>query len=304
MLVELGLVEQRHKAVLEVLEGGLSVVEVAGRFGVARQTVHDWLRDYAREGIVGLADKSSKPATCPHQMAPEVEARVVSLRREHPAWGPQTILYELAREGAEPLPGRSSVYRALIRHGLIDPKQRRRRRSDTSGGNGPGPWRCGRRTSPAVHLADGSQASIVTGVDDNSRFCVYAKVVVRATAKPVCDASAEGGHGGVPRYPHRRYQRQRQLRRDAPPGREPVPGPVGGRGDRGQVGADLHRRQDRENPSGPSRPLEGNGPSPTPRADPANPRVSPRRRNYLSPRYRNPSAVRVPELDTRRQSSG
>jgi len=50
VLVELGLVEQRHRAVLEVLEGGLSVVEVARRFGVARQTVHEWLRDYARDG--------------------------------------------------------------------------------------------------------------------------------------------------------------------------------------------------------------------------------------------------------------
>jgi transposase len=43
MLVELGLVEQRHKAVLEVL-GGAQITEVARRYGVARQTVHDWMR--------------------------------------------------------------------------------------------------------------------------------------------------------------------------------------------------------------------------------------------------------------------
>jgi hypothetical protein len=30
----------------------------------------------------------------------------------------------------------------------------------------------------------------VTGVDDHSRFCVSAKLVVRATARPVCDALA------------------------------------------------------------------------------------------------------------------
>lgn len=130
MLVELGLVDQRHRAVLEVLEGGLSVVEVARPFGVVRQTVHGWLRDYARDGIMGLADRSSKPASCPHQMPAVVEARVLSLRREHPGWGPQTILYELGREGFEPLPGRSSVYRALVRHGLVDPQRRRRKRSD------------------------------------------------------------------------------------------------------------------------------------------------------------------------------
>lgn len=200
VLVELGLVEQRHKAVLEVLEGGLSVVEVARRFGVVRQTVHGWLRDYARDGIMGLADRSSKPATCPHQMSPEVEALVVMLRREHPMWGPQTILSEVARVGVVPLPGRSSVYRALIRHGLIDPRQRRRRRSDYKR------WERSRAMelwqkdiTGGVHLVDGSQASVVTGLDDNSRFCVCAKVVRRATAKPVCDAFAEAmRRHGVP----------------------------------------------------------------------------------------------------------
>ena len=43
MLVELGVVEQRYRAVLEVLEGA-TVTDVARRYGVARQTVHDWLR--------------------------------------------------------------------------------------------------------------------------------------------------------------------------------------------------------------------------------------------------------------------
>lgn len=42
-----------------------------------------------------------------------------------------------------------------------------------------------------VRLADGSRPSIVTGVDDHSRFCVSAKVVARATAAPVCAALLE-----------------------------------------------------------------------------------------------------------------
>src|SRR6516225_6262637 len=43
VLVELGVVEQRYRAVLEVLEEGLPVTEVARRHKVARQTVHEWL---------------------------------------------------------------------------------------------------------------------------------------------------------------------------------------------------------------------------------------------------------------------
>lgn len=49
MLVELGLVEQRYQAVLEVLVEGKTVSEVAARFGVTRQRVHLIATD-TREG--------------------------------------------------------------------------------------------------------------------------------------------------------------------------------------------------------------------------------------------------------------
>jgi transposase InsO family protein len=192
VLVELGLVEQRYRAVLEVLDDGASVTDVARRYGVVRQTVHTWLRRYATAGLAGLADGSSRPVCCPHQMSAEVEALIVEWRRVHPGWGPRTIVNRLAREGVDPLPGRSSVYRALVRHGLIDPKRRRRRRSDYKR------WERARAMelwqmdiTGGVHLVDGSEVSVVTGVDDYSRFCVSAKVVARATARPVCDALAE-----------------------------------------------------------------------------------------------------------------
>jgi transposase-like protein len=69
VLVELGMLEQRHKAVLEVMAGA-TVTDVARRYGVARQTLHDWLRRYAKGGMAALSDHSSKPATCPHPDAP------------------------------------------------------------------------------------------------------------------------------------------------------------------------------------------------------------------------------------------
>jgi hypothetical protein len=39
-----------------------------------------------------------------------------------------------------------------------------------------------------VHLVDGSELKVVTGIDDCSRFIVSAALVARATARPVCDA--------------------------------------------------------------------------------------------------------------------
>jgi transposase InsO family protein len=186
----MGLVEQRYKAVLEVLDGA-TVVDVARRNGVARQTVHDWLRRYGRDGLAGLADASSKPQSCPHQMAPEVEARILELRRAHPGWGPRTIGHRLGRDGVDPVPGRSSIYRCLVRHGLITPQARRKRRSDYKR------WERSRAMElwqmdivGGVILSGGGEAKIVTGVDDHSRFCVSAHVVARATAVPTCDALA------------------------------------------------------------------------------------------------------------------
>jgi transposase InsO family protein len=200
VLVELGVVEQRYRAVLEVLEGA-TVTDVAKRYGVARQTVHDWLRRYAREGgLAGLADRSSKPDGCPHQMPALVEATVVAMRRAHPAWGPSRIVWQLERDGVTPLPSRSAVYRALLRHDLVEGRKRRRKREDYRR------WERGRSMElwqmdvmGRAFLSDGREMKIVTGIDDHSRFVVCAKVVVRATARPVCDALAEAlRRHGVP----------------------------------------------------------------------------------------------------------
>jgi hypothetical protein len=67
VLVELEVVEQRYQAVLEVLNDGASVTGVARHRGVARQTVHEWLRWYAIDGLGGLAGHSSRPLSCPHR---------------------------------------------------------------------------------------------------------------------------------------------------------------------------------------------------------------------------------------------
>jgi len=50
-----------------------------------------------------------------------------------------------------------------------------------------------------VLLEDGTELNVITGIDDHSRFCVIAKLVTRATARPVCDALLEGlSRHGVP----------------------------------------------------------------------------------------------------------
>ena len=65
MLVELSVMEQRYQAVSFVIHDGESVVEVARRFNVSRQSVHAWLARYERGGLAALADRSRRPKSSP-----------------------------------------------------------------------------------------------------------------------------------------------------------------------------------------------------------------------------------------------
>ncbi len=196
-LVDLSMVEQRYDAVREVLDGA-TVKDTATRYGVDRRTLHRWLVRYANEGLAALADRSSKPDRCPHQMTPEVEARIVEMRRSHPGWGPRTILNKLRRELEHP-PSRAAIYRCLVRHRLISPKPRRRRRDDYKRWERARSMELWQIDVMGTTLASGIGVSVVTGIDDHSRFCVIAKVVARATARPVCDALLEALHRhGIP----------------------------------------------------------------------------------------------------------
>jgi transposase InsO family protein len=185
---ELSVVEQRYQAVQAVIGEGATVTDVAGRFGVSRQTVHAWLAKYEAGGLEGLADGSHRPVECPHQMPAEVEVEVARLRFAHPSWGPRRLVFELERAGVRPVPGRTSVYRALLRLNLIDPAARRPRDRK---------WKRWERGAPmelwqmdvvgGFVLADGTRAKVLSGVDDHSRFCVSAHLMTRETSQKVCD---------------------------------------------------------------------------------------------------------------------
>jgi transposase len=149
MLAELSVVEQRYLAVREVLDSGAKITDVATRYGVDRRTVHRWVVRYANHGLDALSDRSSKPDRCPHQIAPEIEARIMSLRRAHPGWGPRTILNNLRRE-LDQVPSRSAIYRCLVRHRLIDPSPAGAGATTTSAGRGRVRWSCGNSMSWAA----------------------------------------------------------------------------------------------------------------------------------------------------------
>ena len=192
--------EQRYQAVSLVVHDGESVVEVARRFNVSRQTVHAWLARYERGGLAALADRSHRPKGCAHQMPAVVEAVVLEMRRVNPDWGPRRLLHELAREGVDPLPSRSGIYRLLKRQDLIDPNARRRRDRKFKRwerGTAMELWQMD--VVGGILLADGTELKALTGIDDHSRFIVCAGLMARANSRSVCSHFADALRAyGVP----------------------------------------------------------------------------------------------------------
>lgn len=184
------LVEHRYRAVLQVLEGA-PVAVAARQAGASRQSLYTWPRRYEMGGMAGLADNSRRPHTSPNRLPAELEAMVCDLRRQFPRWGARRISHELQLRGVGDAPGRSTVYRVLVRNGLINHEEQRHKRK----------YRRWQREAPmqlwqmdimgGVFLEGGRECKLVTGIDDHSRFVVIAQVVVQPSGRAVCAAFTE-----------------------------------------------------------------------------------------------------------------
>ena len=129
-----------------------------------------------RKASQGLEDRSHQVRNHPWRIPAEAEELICELRRGHPKWGPRRLVFEMGRRGHQVT--RSSVYRTLVRNGLIEPKSRRRSRKDYrrwERGTAMELWQLD--VTASAFLTGGTEVKIVTGIDDHSRFCVLATAV-------------------------------------------------------------------------------------------------------------------------------
>src|ERR1035441_9512082 len=163
--------EQRYDAVTMVMREGFSITDIAAKFNVSRQTVYRWLAKYEAGGLEALADESHRPHHVPHQMIGVLEVRVLDMRRRHPLWGPKRIQFELKKAGVDPPPSHMAIYRALVRSGLVVKGERKKVLRTYKR------WERGRPMElwqmdvvGSIFTLDGTEAKILTGIDDHSRF--------------------------------------------------------------------------------------------------------------------------------------
>lgn len=120
--------EQRRLFIKKYLSGRWTMTELSDRFGISRVTGYKWWNRFKAKGLDGLVELSRAPSSCPHRTAPEIEEKLVALRRRYPKWGPITLLELIHRQHPDwKLPAPSTAGEILKRHGLVKPRKRRRR---------------------------------------------------------------------------------------------------------------------------------------------------------------------------------
>jgi len=107
---------QRKLRVLRHAERTCQVAKTCRYFGIGRASFYRWKRAYKRDGEAGLANAKPIPKSSPNQTPPEVEEKVLHLRRKYHL-GPERIMWYMARYHAVRMSD-ATVYRILRRHGL------------------------------------------------------------------------------------------------------------------------------------------------------------------------------------------
>lgn len=119
--------DQRLSAV-ELVTAGVSVREVAERFGVTRQAIYNWLDRHQADPELGLHDRSRRPHTSPTRTAEAVEQRVIA-ERQRWGFGAKKILRRLQDEHPDVAwPPRSTIDAIFKRAGLVHGRKSPRRR--------------------------------------------------------------------------------------------------------------------------------------------------------------------------------
>jgi transposase InsO family protein len=125
---ERSVMEGRQEFCRQALEPGANVSALCRHYGISRRVGYKWLGRYSEAGVAGLFDRSRQPLHSPKRTAEELEAAVLSVREEHPAWGGRKIARVLRDRGV-PAPPPSTITEILRRHGKLDGPRAGQRRA-------------------------------------------------------------------------------------------------------------------------------------------------------------------------------
>jgi transposase InsO family protein len=125
---ETSVMDERLDFVQAYRAGETTMSELCRQAGISSKTGYKWVERYARHGVEGLVDRSRAPHVQWRTTAPELERKIVALKRRRKRYGPKKLLALLReREPTVDWPSVTTIARLLDAHGLVKRYQRRRR---------------------------------------------------------------------------------------------------------------------------------------------------------------------------------
>ena len=110
---------------------GANVRELCRRYAISSKTAYKWLKRRREGGAAALSDRSRRPHGSPHRTSPEIEALVLQLRDEHPAWGGRKLRAVLIRRELAKTPAAGTITEILRRHGRLNAAESSQHRAFT-----------------------------------------------------------------------------------------------------------------------------------------------------------------------------
>jgi transposase InsO family protein len=167
---------------------------------IAKSTFYKWRARFLSDGLDGLIDRSRRPNQSPRQTNLAVEDEIVRLRKQLTDSGldagPDTIIWHLQNANIEP-PSAATVWRILVRRGLVTPQPRKRPRSSWKSFERARPNECWQIDATKWELFNGTVVEIIDIIDDHSRVITAAHAVPITTAelawRTFCDAATSWG---------------------------------------------------------------------------------------------------------------
>jgi transposase InsO family protein len=175
-------------AVLKVISKELSVTAAAAEYGYSRQHLHRLVARYQAGGLDAVEPRSRRPLSNPRATEEKVREFIVRTRLELTAagWdaGPVTIAWHLEQAGLH-VPSTSTIRRILHAAGLVIPEPRKRPRSSYLRFQADQPNECWQSDFTHWPLADGTDAEVISWLDDHSRYLLACSAWAPVTGKVV-----------------------------------------------------------------------------------------------------------------------
>nr|WP_307818113.1 helix-turn-helix domain-containing protein [Janibacter endophyticus] len=167
---------------------GLTQAEAATRYGVSKGWVSKVMARYRAEGEAAFEPRSRRPRSNSRAYPAEVIDAVLTerdrLTRSGHDNGPATIAWHLQQAGT-PVPSQATIYRILRQHERIRPEPKKRPKSSYTRFEADLPNQCWQSDTTHYPLTDGTDAEVITWLDDHSRYALHTTAHHPVTAATV-----------------------------------------------------------------------------------------------------------------------